>query len=84
MVTLTGGNEEGVPLLNCALVAHVHLVAEEELVLIGRGVPVLKQGQVRRAGPDEVEDLLPLWATDIQLQEQLCVWRHQPPCTSSN
>ena len=53
-------DEERVPLFDRALVAHVHLVPEEHLVLIGRGAPALKQSKVCWRGGDQVEDLLTL------------------------
>lgn len=57
---LTCWNEQGVPLFDGALVAHVDLVAKEHLVLVGWGAPPLEQSQVCRRGRNKVEDLLAL------------------------
>lgn len=59
-------DEECVSLLDRALVAHVHLITKEHLILIGRGAPALKQGQVGRGGTDQVEELLTLKETSFQ------------------
>lgn len=56
----TSRNKQSVSLLEWALVAHVHLIPKEELVLIGGGAPALKQRQVSRRRTDQVENLLAL------------------------
>lgn len=57
---LTRWDEQGLALLQYALVTSVHLVGEKHFAVIGRRPPALVQGQVGRGGLDEEEDLLSL------------------------
>lgn len=47
---LTCWNEQSVSLFDRALVTHVNLVSKKHLVLIGRGIPALKERQVGWCG----------------------------------
>lgn len=56
----SGGDEQSLTLLNDTLIAHIHLVTEERLALIGRGHPGLVQRQVGLCGSHQVEHFFPL------------------------
>lgn len=54
------GDEQSLSLFDDTLIAHVHLVTEERLALIGRRHPGLVQREVCLGGSHQVEHFLPL------------------------
>lgn len=75
-----GGDEQSLSLLDDTLIAHIHLVTEERLTLIGRGHPGLIQRQVCLGGSHQVEHFLPLKSdlyfgnTGVNINSQVLVY----------
>lgn len=60
-------NEKCLSLLHRTLVAFVHLVPKEHLILVRGAAPALKESQVGICRADEIEDLLTLKQEEVEM-----------------